>query len=650
MGGGPWPLVGKQPTKITEHALQIKDDAKQLLQHNSNNDKKSVSWSIIKPFIESCLDYSDKSLQQPSLHETLGEILAIKADTAAIKNTVTIIKNTVNSPETLRGSSSATTGYRNTKLWAQVAAAKALAPDNIPTSKPSSHLTPSTDTPAKQREVLVKLKDADRISYLRSKSPQYLRDTVNNALDALRKNRNHNSANHNIGARPTVIAAKQLKSGDVRLTMATAADADALRHEKDWERDLSEKAQVVQVTFGVVMHGVPQGTMKMNRQEEVRKNIVTGNASHIPGLAVEYVGFLRKDGEDKKATSVVIEFRDPHHANLAIYKGMLWEGLSLSCERYDRACRICQCFKCWGYGHISESCTQERDHCGKCAAPGHKHRECPSPDRKCSVCKGPHESWNRKCPARQKEFSRIQDAKLLSSRYWPASGSVSPSLTPSSQVSISPAPTSPAGHLPTPAESASVPPSRTSPPSGPADGGMVQGPRDDGFMQVTHQKFRANKQKPKGADLPNPNFTEVRKRKATFSPKKDERRTAPPVNRPPLMDATTTYHKQMNEEANRPKKSLTKTRQGGEDTASKENDPPAAADFNPDITLDLEEPNEAPEADRSTTEETSSVGSTSIDKLLAEGRAAAKAKDLIDGETPSRQSSRKKTPAPKSLH
>ena len=431
-----WPEVGQECQKLTEHALKTKHDAIALLEHNKDDQKTNIPWKVIKPFITSCLSLADKALVQPTMHETLSEIRAVKAETSAIKNAVSIIKTTVTAPEPYEGSSSGSTGYKKTRTWTQIATTKAMPP-SLPPSYPSSFVSASDAdiTTAKEREVIVKLHDPTRISFYRAYEPKKIRDMINANIqqwhqnEALEQDRRvgvtpHQRAEngHNInGPRTTAVAAaNQLKSGDLRLIAISALEAEKLRSEGGWAALLSAKAAIVRETYGVVMHGVPQNSMKTERQEEVIGNLQVANALQIPGIELTYVGFLRKDGAKKKTTSVVVEFKKTALANLAIRKGLLWEGQSLQCVRYDRASRICQCFKCWKYGHISESCTAEHEYCGKCAKTSHRSRDCPNPEEKrCKVCKGIHEAWSEKCPERRRELARVQEAKLTSAEYWP---------------------------------------------------------------------------------------------------------------------------------------------------------------------------------------------------------------------------------------
>lgn len=62
-----------------------------------------------------------------------------------------------------------------------------------------------------------------------------------------------------LGKAPRVIAAKQLKSGDVVLHTATTTEADTLKNTEDeWVKVLGTTARVIKPTYGVIVQGVPR--------------------------------------------------------------------------------------------------------------------------------------------------------------------------------------------------------------------------------------------------------------------------------------------------------------------------------------------------------------------------------------------------------
>jgi hypothetical protein len=90
--------------------------------------------------------------------------------------------------------------------------------------------------------------DANSAAILRKISPEDLRKRVNDALG---------SRINLLGNAPRVIAAKQLKSGDVVLHTATTAEADTLKStEEERVKVLGTTARVIKPTYGVVVHGL----------------------------------------------------------------------------------------------------------------------------------------------------------------------------------------------------------------------------------------------------------------------------------------------------------------------------------------------------------------------------------------------------------
>jgi hypothetical protein len=91
-------------------------------------------------------------------------------------------------------------------------------------------------------------------------------------------------------------------------------------------------------------------------------------------------------------------------------------------ERYERQCRLKQCFQCQKYGHIGTQCKAAKT-CGYCALE-HNSRDCPTKAdrdaaRKCAACHGAHEAWSQQCPIRKEELARAKAAYVNRPRYHP---------------------------------------------------------------------------------------------------------------------------------------------------------------------------------------------------------------------------------------
>ncbi|KAI7349593.1 hypothetical protein KC320_g5990 [Hortaea werneckii] len=148
----------------------------------------------------------------------------------------------------------------------------------------------------------------------------------------------------------------------------------------DWVCRVGNGANIRNPTYGVLAYGIHTSTMEMDNFEEVQENIL-------------------QDNRPKSASSVIIEFTRPEDANKIIDEGLVWQGELFQCERYERLCRLKQCFKCQNYGHKATTA------CGYCAQE-HNCRDCLSKTdrtatRKCAACGGAHEAWNQNCPTRK---------------------------------------------------------------------------------------------------------------------------------------------------------------------------------------------------------------------------------------------------------
>jgi hypothetical protein len=94
---------------------------------------------------------------------------------------------------------------------------------------------------------------------------------------------------------PKVIAAKQLKSGDVVLHTAITAEADTLKDtEEEWVKVLGTSARVARPTYGVIVHGVrtSKESIDTDNQQRAIEKIESENAVLHEGAKVTYVGWL----------------------------------------------------------------------------------------------------------------------------------------------------------------------------------------------------------------------------------------------------------------------------------------------------------------------------------------------------------------------
>jgi hypothetical protein len=218
-----------------------------------------------------------------------------------------------------------------------------------------------------------------------------------------------------------LVAAHQLKSGDLQIFTSTSGEAQQLKQNTGWLKGLGDHAEVVVPTYGVIVHGISTKSMNIKDQKATIQQMLADNYTVIPDAKISYVGWLTREGPLKRASSIVVEFAAPEMANAVIYAGMVWEGQIHPCQLYDRACRVKQCFRCSHYEHIGAQCNASQT-CGYCAEL-HEAKHCRQKGvegftPRCPVCKGAHTAWSNVCPARKKELERVEQAKQNRSIYW----------------------------------------------------------------------------------------------------------------------------------------------------------------------------------------------------------------------------------------
>jgi hypothetical protein len=270
--------------------------------------------------------------------------------------------------------------------------------------------TQSTVTAYKDRAVAVKLKDHGIAQRYRNQPPSWTRQQVETAI------------RDNVQTKAIkVVAAHQLKSGDIQIFTSSTAEATRLKEDKGWLRGLGENAEVIVPTYGVIVHGIHTSSINIKDQKATIQQMLADNYTVIPHAKISYIGWLTKEATSKRASSIVVEFTEPEMANAIIYAGMAWDGQIHQCQLYDRACRIKQCFRCYNYGHIGTQCNASQV-CGYCAE-RHETKHCQQKGvegftPRCAVCKGGHTAWSNACPARRKEMRRVEQAKEIRSVYW----------------------------------------------------------------------------------------------------------------------------------------------------------------------------------------------------------------------------------------
>lgn len=412
-----WPQVNNGPEHINEHATYLREVCNQL-QAVDKGRTNQVPWNIVQSYVASTLALVGKVLQQPSMSEVLEQIQDAARNIQNIQRDVSIVKGTV-------GVSTAPLHATNfgghkavTTSWARVAAQAKGLPPPPPSAQHGTHATKSvtTVTAYQDRAVTVKLKDHGIAQRYRTKSAAWTKQQIQTAV-------HDNAATRLV----KVVAAHQLKSGDIQIFTSTTREATQLKEHNGWIKGLGERAELIVPTYGVIVHGVSTSSINIKDQDATIEQILADNYTVVPNAKISYVGWLTKEATLKRASSIVVEFTDPAMANAIIYAGMVWDGHMHQCQLYDRACRVKQCFRCYNYGHIGTQCNASQT-CGYCAEQ-HETRHCKQKGLegfhpRCAVCKGAHTAWSNACPARKKEMERVEQAKQIRNTYWhiPANG------------------------------------------------------------------------------------------------------------------------------------------------------------------------------------------------------------------------------------
>ncbi|TGO67181.1 hypothetical protein BOTNAR_0047g00500 [Botryotinia narcissicola] len=153
--------------------------------------------------------------------------------------------------------------------------------------------------------------------------------------------------------------------------------------------------------------------MDMEKFDEIKAELLHDNRAFVPNVDIKYIGWLFRAAFIKRASTIIVEFINPEDANKMIDEGLIWQGEAFQCERYDRQCRLKQCYKCQRYGHIGTQCKANTA-CGYYAKV-HNSKDCSDKSdksiiRNCVVCRGAHEVWNNRCPVRKEELSKVKAA------------------------------------------------------------------------------------------------------------------------------------------------------------------------------------------------------------------------------------------------
>jgi len=148
----------------------------------------------------------------------------------------------------------------------------------------------------------------------------------------------------------------------------------------------------------------------MGNFDEMKAELLHGNRPFIPNADINGYQEPQSQSQPRPLSS------NAPIQNIRIslvIDSLIWQGDELQRERYERQCRLNQCYNCQKYGHIKTQCKANTV-CDYCAE-AHGSKECPtkidkSAIRKCAVCKGAHKAWNKRCLVQKVELSKVKAA------------------------------------------------------------------------------------------------------------------------------------------------------------------------------------------------------------------------------------------------
>jgi len=409
-----WPSLstgsGDQSKTIKETAWILEHDAAKLLQHIETHKPRVAS-----PLIDFLR--ASQALMTRVAQEESSTRLASKFSNALQDIHREVIALKIQSTEQAKAPPRPQTAQ--VQSWARVAASQAGPPPSLRTSNVSSTPGAHVTELSQANEVIIKVSSGPEIEALRTKTPMLLRKQVNYVLAKVSRKEGSDTL-----ASVQVMAAKQLKSGDVSIRTRTAREAEILgKYKKLWITTLGSSAEIRRRTYGVVLHGIPLKSVGDLKDEANVRKIISGilmdNAHQWPKNAdIALVKWLTRSQTGKKASSLILEFTQAEAANAAIYQGIFWSAEYYRAEFYNRGARFKQCHNCQAYGHIGTQCPNLTK-CAYCAE-NHSSKDCPDKAKKvCANCQNNHTAYSPACDFYKREAERIAISKKNQPLYHP---------------------------------------------------------------------------------------------------------------------------------------------------------------------------------------------------------------------------------------
>jgi len=216
---------------------------------------------------------------------------------------------------------------------------------------------------------------------------------------------------------PTIKGVQKLKSGDIRICCNTPEEAEALK-QVDWNIAY-QGLKIRKPKFGIVIHGVPTTMLDAaNIYSEDIQRLEMQNASKQ--IKVSKIVPLRRNkpiDDPAMHNSVVVFLDSPIAADACIKEGVFIDHCFFGAvEKYAPQLRRTQCYNCQRFGHIASQCRASHSTCGKCSGQ-HATQACTESNFKCAACQGAHPAWDKECPQRAQEESRLANTRRNTSPY-----------------------------------------------------------------------------------------------------------------------------------------------------------------------------------------------------------------------------------------
>jgi hypothetical protein len=384
--------------------------------HISSNNSVKIPKPVLD-FLKSTQDLTSDLIKNPIGQDWKQQFEQLRQETSQIKQDIHAVRI---------ATANTTTAGPSTRIRSYVDAVKnAPAPTHLLSSHGSASTSPAAPTELiHDRQVIVKLGDPDGVKRFRTQTSAEITKLAEKARVKAAK-----EVDGLTMASAMFVAARQLKSGDLSLSLRTAKEAEIMRcHRQVWVKHLWKGSEVRLPSWGVVVHdvnvrslGIDTAAGIRDRKQGIIKQLLTENLfSWGDDAEIVQISWLVLP-EGKKSGSLIVEFMSPHTANKSIDTGTLWDSEVLTTVLYDRAARIRQCHNCQKYGHIGSTCSNQTN-CVFCAEQHHsrdcqRKKDATLSQRKCANCGGAHNGWSKRCPDFIKEIERVQILAQARERY-----------------------------------------------------------------------------------------------------------------------------------------------------------------------------------------------------------------------------------------